>query len=69
MKIMNSILEAIGNTPLVRLNRITAGIEASVLVKCEFLNPSGSIKDRIAVRMIEEAQKSGKLRPGGTVTE
>lgn len=69
MKIMNSILEAIGNTPLVRLNKITSEIDASILVKCEYLNPSGSIKDRIAIRMIEQAQKDGKLKPGGTITE
>jgi cysteine synthase len=69
MKILNSILEAIGNTPLVRLNRVTLGLQASILAKCEYLNPSGSIKDRIAQRMIEEAAKSGRLRPGGTVTE
>ncbi len=59
MKILGSILEAIGNTPLVRLNQVTKGINASVLVKCEYLNPSGSIKDRIALRMIEEAEKAG----------
>jgi len=58
VKILGSILEAIGNTPLVRLNRVTIGLEASVFAKCEYLNPSGSIKDRIALRMIEEAMKS-----------
>jgi len=69
MKILGSILEAIGNTPLVRLNRVTGKGKASILVKCEYLNPSGSIKDRIALRMIAEAEKAGKVKPGGTVVE
>jgi len=69
MKICNSILEAIGNTPLVRLNQVSQGIAASILAKCEFLNPSGSIKDRIALRMISEAEKGGKLEEGSTVVE
>lgn len=69
MKIYDNILQAIGSTPMVRLNRVTRGARAEVLVKCEYLNPSGSIKDRIALRMIEEAEKSGKLKEGGTVTE
>jgi cysteine synthase A len=69
MKILNNILEAIGNTPLVRLNRVTQGITANILAKCEFLNPSGSIKDRIALRMISQAEKEGKLKEGSTVVE
>ena len=69
MKIHDTILDAIGNTPLVRLNRINKGIDAEILVKCEYLNPSGSTKDRIALKMIEEAEKAGKLQAGGTVTE
>ena len=69
MKIYDSILQAVGNTPMVRLNRIAKGIHANILVKCEYLNPSGSIKDRIALRMIEEAEKVGKLKEGGIVTE
>ena len=69
MKIANSILECIGNTPLLRLNKVTEGVTANVLVKCEYLNPSGSIKDRMALRMIEEAEKEGKLKPGGTIVE
>jgi len=69
MKICNTILEAIGNTPMVRLNRVSKGIEANIFVKCEFMNPSGSTKDRIALWMIEEAEKKGKIRPGGVVTE
>ena len=67
MEILGSILETIGDTPLVRLNRVALGLEASVLAKCEYLNPSGSIKDRIALRMIEEATKSGQLKPGWTL--
>jgi len=54
---------------MVRLHRVTNGLDAQVVVKCEYLNPSGSIKDRIAMRMVDEARKSGKLVPGGTVTE
>ena len=57
MKIYDSILQAVGNTPMVRLNRLAKGVRANILVKCEYLNPSGSIKDRIALRMIEEAQR------------
>ena len=69
MKIYDSILQAIGNTPMVRLNRVVKGVKANILVKCEYLNPSGSLKDRIALRMIEEAEKAGKLKEGGIVTE
>jgi cystathionine beta-synthase len=65
-----SILEAIGNTPLVRINRITRGlVSATVLAKIETFNPGNSIKDRMAVRMIEDAEKAGLLRPGGTIIE
>ncbi|HYB20195.1 MAG TPA: pyridoxal-phosphate dependent enzyme, partial [Thermodesulfobacteriota bacterium] len=69
MKILGNILEAIGNTPLVRLNRVTERVKASILAKCEYLNPSGSIKDRIALKMISEAEKAGRVKPGGTVVE
>ena len=69
MKIYDSILQAVGNTPMVRLNRVTRGVDANILVKCEYLNPSGSLKDRIALRMIEEAERAGKLKEGGIVTE
>jgi len=63
---LNSILEAIGHTPLVRLRRIGKGIGGNVLAKCEYLNPSGSVKDRMATRMLEEAEKSGGIKPGIT---
>jgi cysteine synthase A len=69
MRIYDSILEAIGNTPMVRLNRLAEGVEANVLVKCEYMNPSGSIKDRIARRMILEAEKSGKINKGAVIVE
>src|SRR4051812_18936184 len=59
----------IGNTPLVRLNSVTEGIAATVLAKVEYFNPGGSVKDRIALRMVEEAEKAGLLRPGGTIVE
>jgi len=69
-KICDNILETIGHTPLVRVNRITHGLtEARVLVKLETFNPGNSIKDRIAVRMIEDAERSGQLKPGGTIVE
>lgn len=67
--IHNSILDAIGNTPLVRLHQIKAGLEADVLVKVEYLNPGQSIKDRIAVKMIDQAEARGDLKPGGTIIE
>src|SRR5207237_9206805 len=61
---------ATGNTPLVRVHRITRGcIDADVLIKLETFNPGNSIKDRMAVRMIEDAEKAGKLKPGGTIIE
>lgn len=65
----NNIVETIGNTPLVRLNHVASHIKATVLVKVEYFNPGQSIKDRIAIRMIEDAEKTGKLKPGGTIIE
>jgi len=65
----NNILETIGNTPMVRLNKITKDIPATVLAKIETTNPGNSIKDRMALKMIEDAEKSGKLKPGGTIIE
>jgi len=69
MRYVDTVVELIGNTPLVRLNRVTEGIEATVLAKVEYLNPGGSVKDRIALRMIEDAERAGLLRPGGTIVE
>jgi len=65
----SNILQAIGHTPLVKLNRVTDKQSATVLAKCEFMNPSGSIKDRMAHYIIEQAEKSGKLKMGGTIVE
>ena len=65
----DNILEVIGNTPMVRLNRIARGIRATMLAKLEFMNPGGSVKDRIGVAMLEAAEKAGKIKPGGTVIE
>src|SRR6476660_8913096 len=65
----NNILETIGNTPLVRLNAITKDVKATVLAKIETTNPGNSIKDRMAVKMIEDAERAGLLRPGGTIIE
>ena len=69
MKICNNILETIGNTPLVKLNKVTAEVPCMVLAKVETFNPGNSIKDRMALKMIEDAEKSGKLKPGGTIIE
>ena len=69
MTYARSVADLIGDTPLVRLHRVTAGIEATILVKLEYLNPGGSIKDRIAAAMIEAAEQSGALAPGGTIVE
>jgi cystathionine beta-synthase len=65
----DNVVELIGNTPLVRLRNVTEGISATVLAKVEYFNPGGSVKDRIALRMIEEAEKAGLLKPGGTIVE
>jgi len=69
MNYLNNITEAIGNTPLVRLNKVNEGIDATILVKVEYMNPGHSIKDRIAIRMVEDAEKAGILKPGGTIIE
>ena len=69
MTIHNSTAELIGNTPLIRLNHVTDGIEATIAVKVEYFNPGGSSKDRIAERIIDAAEKSGELKPGGVIVE
>jgi cystathionine beta-synthase len=69
MKIYNNILETIGNTPMVKLNVITKDIKATILAKVETTNPGNSVKDRMAVKMVEDAEKSGVLKPGGTIIE
>ena len=69
MHFAESIVDLIGNTPLVKLNHVTDGIAATVLVKLEYLNPGGSAKDRIATRIIDAAEREGKLKPGGTIVE
>lgn len=69
MQVFNNVLETIGNTPMVKLNRITAELPCDVYAKIETGNPGNSIKDRMAVKMIEDAEKSGALKPGGTIIE
>jgi len=69
LKFSESILDLVGNTPLVRLHKVTAGIKPTILAKLEELNPGGSVKDRIGLTMIEEAERTGQLRPGGTIIE
>jgi cystathionine beta-synthase len=65
----NNILEAIGYTPLIKLNRVTRGFKALAYAKCDFLNPGGSVKDRIGIAMVEAAERQGLLKPGGTIVE
>ena len=65
----NSILEAIGNTPLIKLNKLNKGLKPAIFAKLESANPGGSVKDRIGLSMLEEAERSGKIKPGGTVIE
>jgi cystathionine beta-synthase len=69
MPILDTFLDATGNTPLLRLHRVTRGVRPSVLAKLEMLNPGGSVKDRIGLRMIEVAERAGLLKPGGTIVE
>ena len=69
MRYYESVVRLIGNTPLVRLRRVTEGVRATVLAKVEYFNPGGSVKDRIAVRMVDGAEQAGLLRPGGTIVE
>ncbi|MEU9979045.1 cystathionine beta-synthase [Streptomyces sp. NPDC051014] len=69
MRFHESMISLVGNTPLVKLNSVAAGIEATVLAKVEYFNPGGSVKDRIALRMVEAAEDSGELKPGGTIIE
>ena len=67
--LFQNILEAIGRTPLVRVNKVLDGLECEVYAKCEFLNPGGSIKDRIGYRMVVDAEKSGRIKRGDTLIE
>jgi cysteine synthase A len=68
-RIYNNIVETVGRTPLVRLNKVTAGVDATILLKCEYFNPLGSVKDRIGMAMIEAAEKSGQLTKDTTIIE
>jgi cystathionine beta-synthase len=69
IQIHENVLSVIGRTPLVKLNRVARGVKANLLAKLEFLNPGGSVKDRIGIEMIQAAEREGKLRPGGTIVE
>src|SRR4051812_49945667 len=69
MRYYESLVQLIGNTPLVKLSRVTEGLAPMVLAKVEYFNPGGSVKDRIAVRMIDSAEQAGLLKPGGTIIE
>ena len=68
-KIYNNIVETVGHTPLVKLNRVTAGLPATIALKCEFFNPLGSVKDRIGMAMIEDAEQKGILKADTTIVE
>ena len=67
--IYNSIVETIGNTPLVKLNTVTKGIQGTILAKVEYFNPGNSTKDRMAIKMVVDAEKAGFLKAGGTIIE
>ncbi|MFY0606008.1 MAG: cystathionine beta-synthase [Cyclobacteriaceae bacterium] len=69
MRYYNNLIDTIGNTPLVKLNKLNKGIKGTILVKVEYFNPGNSVKDRIALKMIEAAEQSGELKPGGTIIE
>ena len=69
MKVANSILDLIGDTPLVKLNRVVPEDSADIYLKLEFFNPGSSVKDRIALAMVEDAEQSGALKPGATIVE
>src|SRR5437588_167193 len=69
MPVFQNILQAIGNVPLVRLNKVAGPDDASVYAKCEFMNPGGSVKDRMAMFILDKAEREGRLRPGGTIVE
>src|ERR671922_284644 len=69
MQYKDSILDLVGNTPLVQLHKVTVGVKPTILAKLEQLNPGGSVKDRIGLTMIEEAERTGQLKPGGTIIE
>ena len=69
MQVLDTFLDAMGNTPLVRLHRIARGVRPTILAKLEMLNPGGSVKDRIGLRMIEAGERAGLLKPGGTIVE
>ncbi|HMC37738.1 MAG TPA: pyridoxal-phosphate dependent enzyme, partial [Actinomycetota bacterium] len=69
MRAMETFLDAVGRTPLVRLHNVTRGVRPTILAKLEMLNPGGSVKDRIGLRMIEAAERAGRLKLGGTIVE
>src|SRR5436189_3338470 len=69
MEVLDSFLDAVGHTPLVRLTKVTRGVRPTILAKLEYMNPGGSVKDRIGLPMIEAAEREGNLRPGGTIVE
>ena len=69
MNYFDNILETIGNTPLIKLNKVTSEVEATVLAKVEYFNPGNSVKDRMAIKMVEDAEKDGRLKPSGTIVE
>src|SRR2546422_7321838 len=69
MEVLDTFLDAMGDTPVVRLHKVVRGVRPAILAKLEMLNPGGSVKDRIGLRMTEAAERAGKLKPGGTIVE
>src|SRR3954449_7467893 len=69
MPVFRNVLQAIGNTPLIRLNKVAGPDDAAVYAKCEYMNPGGAIKDRMAMYILDKAEKEGRIRPGGTIVE
>jgi cystathionine beta-synthase len=69
MRYYNNVLEVVGHTPLIKLSKVTEGLPVQLLAKVEYFNPGGSVKDRVALRMIEDAERAGLLKPGGTIVE
>src|SRR5690606_21085048 len=67
--VLDNVLEAMGETPLIRLHQVARDVKPDLLAKVEFFNPGGSVKDRIGIAIIEDAERSGKLKPGGTIVE
>ncbi|HNC98717.1 MAG TPA: pyridoxal-phosphate dependent enzyme, partial [Myxococcota bacterium] len=65
----NNVLDCVGDTPCVRLNKVTAGVPGNLYAKLEYMNPANSVKDRLGIKILDDLEKAGKLKPGGTIVE